>query len=357
MSEGKDFYNTRNIWFKKINGIIIRNELRPLIKDLDSLPFPDKELFFQYGCGRDVMLVMSSRGCLFNCSYCLNHFCRKLYEGKGAYFRRRSVKNLISELKIYNEKYNVKEIAFEDDLFTTDKGWLEEFSYSYAKEIGLPFFCNSFPTILDDDIVRLLKLAGCNHLYMGIDSTNEKMRKETLKRYTSQSDIHRSIGFAKKYNVPIDVSIIFGWPGQDSADMFNCVRFINELKPSMVRAFVIYTYPQTEIFGRCRDLGLIDDDIALRIFEGEGSDVGESILNHPYKDLAYVISKLLPIYVKVPFLFKILLKELMHPRMRWFVNTIFVFMIPYLYPQFGWSRIKELLTMIIMSRKVYKRCF
>ena len=94
LENGRNVYSVPNIWFKK-NGRIIKNTLRPLIENLDSLPYPDKELFYDYGAFEELIPVLAGRGCPFQCTFCFNHAYQRLYRGKGRYVRMRSVDNLI----------------------------------------------------------------------------------------------------------------------------------------------------------------------------------------------------------------------------------------------------------------------
>ena len=94
MEKGEDYYDTKNFWFRK-NGDIVKNEIRPLIQDLDSLPFADRELFYDYGCFTGTLYFISGRGCPFSCSYCCHHFLQKKYRGLGKDVSKRSVDNLL----------------------------------------------------------------------------------------------------------------------------------------------------------------------------------------------------------------------------------------------------------------------
>ena len=98
LEKGKDITKIKNLWIKK-NGKVYKNELRPLLQDLDKLPFPDRDLFYKYGVFRSQLMIMGSRGCPHACSYCNNSYYMQLYKGKGKYIRRRGVKNIINEIK------------------------------------------------------------------------------------------------------------------------------------------------------------------------------------------------------------------------------------------------------------------
>ncbi len=98
MEKGKIDYSIKNIWFKK-DGQVIQNEIRPLIQDLDSLPMPDKELYYSASPHfSQCYYIMTSRGCQYNCSYCCHSYLKKLYKDKGRYLRYRSIDNIIKEL-------------------------------------------------------------------------------------------------------------------------------------------------------------------------------------------------------------------------------------------------------------------
>lgn len=262
------------------------------------------------------------------------------------------MQNLIDELKIYKGRYKARKICFEDDNLATDKKWLEEFSCYYAKEINLPFFCNISPSLIDEETAGFLKKAGCNHLYVGVDSSNEFICKNVAKRNVSQETLRKNIAIIKKHKIPLELSMIFGWPHETPEDMWQGVKLIDELDPVQVQSHVLYPYPGTDMLTYCQKIGLVDGEILSRIYKGEGGMVVQSILNHPYKDLAYVISKLLPLYIKTPKFLKPLVKKLIHPRMKKIANIIHVAAIPFLYPLLAKTRIREILLMLMIAIKM-----
>src|SRR4030042_1731490 len=130
-SKGEGIDDIKNLCFKK-NGAIIRNEIRPLVENLDSMPFPDysseDKYFLENGKvvphRAHTNMIMTSRGCPFSCSFCCNSALRKIYDGKGRYVRRRSVDNVIDELIQAKKTRNLKNVSFQDDVFTFDIEWL-----------------------------------------------------------------------------------------------------------------------------------------------------------------------------------------------------------------------------------------
>jgi len=99
LEKGQKINNIKNIWFKR-DKRVIKNPCRKLIEDLDSLPFPDKNMFYNVYPGfiKDDYSALSSRGCPFSCTYCGNNVLHKVYRGLGKPVRRRNPKNMVDEL-------------------------------------------------------------------------------------------------------------------------------------------------------------------------------------------------------------------------------------------------------------------
>lgn len=95
---------------------------------------------------------ITSRGCPHNCSYCFNHKLKEMYAGQR-YIRRRSVDNVIEEIRQAANNYNLEKVHFEDDTFNIGKQWLKEFAAKYPK---IPFKCNLRANLVDEEIIRLL---------------------------------------------------------------------------------------------------------------------------------------------------------------------------------------------------------
>jgi len=151
-----------NWWVKKPDGSVIKNDVGPLIEDLDTLPYPDRDIYDRaYPCNEHATVyAMTSRGCPFKCSYCFNHAYQELYLGKGRLCRRRNVGNLLGEFEKLKQSYPLQIIVFQDDTFNLDKAWLKEFAAQYPREIGIPFHCHLRADLLDEESAALLRIAG-----------------------------------------------------------------------------------------------------------------------------------------------------------------------------------------------------
>lgn len=143
-------------------GGIYRNELRPLIKDLDSLPFPDREIFYAYDCARTSKMktFIASRGCPYACTYCFNHLYNRLYRGKGKVVRFRSPENVVEEVARVKERYPLEFAVFHGSSFLFDAELLKKFCALFKKEIGIPFNCVARADHIAEEKVSYLKKGG-----------------------------------------------------------------------------------------------------------------------------------------------------------------------------------------------------
>jgi len=239
--------NIKNIWFKQ-NEKIIKNPCRPLIDNLNTLPFPDKDLFYKIYPGFfEDYYTNSSRGCPFACTYCGNNVLNKVYQGLGKPVRRRSPSNIIEELVQAKKKYHPKKITFVDDVFVQDITWLEEFSKLYKKKVKLPYAMITHPSFLSLEIAKLLKKSGCYFLLFGIQSASEKTRRETLNRFESNAQISKAAQNCHKANLKFSIDHIFNIPGEGLPEYKEAVEFYYSLNPTIINAYWLQYFPKTEI--------------------------------------------------------------------------------------------------------------
>ncbi|MBU0898247.1 MAG: radical SAM protein [Nanoarchaeota archaeon] len=261
LKEKKDFSKIKNLWTKK-DGKIFRNPVRSLIEDLDKLPFPDRELFGfkRYLDARSGTAdIMAGRGCPFQCTYCINHISQKMYKDKGTYTRMRSPENVIKELQELRKKYKINFVAFEDDTFTYSKDWMRRFSKLYVKEIALPCSCNARPETMDDEMAKMLSEMGCTTLNMGIESGNEKIRREVLKRFNTNEQIIKAFQAANNHGLKTYSYNMVGLPYETEKEMWETVHLNRRAKPTVVDASIFQPYPGTELQSLCEKNGWIMD--------------------------------------------------------------------------------------------------
>ncbi|NQU74388.1 MAG: B12-binding domain-containing radical SAM protein [Candidatus Omnitrophica bacterium] len=246
--EGKmDIEKIKNLYYKN-DGRIYKNELRPLIEELDNLPFADKDLFYsRLPYLSHNYTIMSSRGCPYSCSYCHNSYLKKLYQNKGIYLRRRTVNSVIKELKQRKQQYQINTVMFQDEIFTMDVAWLKEFSKQYKTEIGLPYACYIHPDHIDAHIIALLRDSGCVSVNMGIESVNERVRKGLLQRFMPQAKIINAVNLLKKNSIHCRGYFIIGLPGQTEKDLIDIARFCSRYRFGTPMIFWLSYFPRTDI--------------------------------------------------------------------------------------------------------------
>jgi len=258
LRDGHPITGIPNLWIKE-KGTIFRNPLRPLIEDLDTLPLPDHEIF-RRAIPNNVWqaVVMTSRGCPYQCTYCFNHAYRELYRGKGRMVRRRSVGHVIQELKSVKAHKNYEFVRFVDDLFTLNPEWVEEFSEKYRTEIGLPFSCFVRANHITPQIARQLKTAGCWRVQMGLEAGDEFVRNEVFKRNMSEGDIVRAARIIQGAGLKLVTGNILGSPGVTLEQDLKTLALNMKIKPHFAGVSLLQPYPGTEIFNYARQLGMLD---------------------------------------------------------------------------------------------------
>ena len=264
LQEGRDWTGIRNLWLRR-DGNVVRNPLRPLLADLDELPFPDRELFDldRILADNDGWLdMMAGRGCPYGCSYCCNPALREQLKGLGKYVRFRSVENVLAEIRVLTSRYSVKTLNFQDDTFTLDREWAVRFCHAYGQEFELPFWINTrVERINDEELVIALAHAGCRGVRIGIESGNEKLRAEILKRHMSNAQIRGAFALARKHGLDIYTCNMLGIPGETAAMIEQTIALNRKLEPADLQFSVFYPYPMTELY-----------DVAVRngyLVEGE----------------------------------------------------------------------------------------
>lgn len=262
VQSGKIDYSIKDLWFRK-NGQIVKNPLRMLYEDLDSLPFPDRSIFEPYFNMSDSLLTMSLRGCPHQCSYCSHNVLRKNYKGKGKYLRRKSPERFIEELTHFKEDYHYKFVRIYDDIFTHDLKWLETFTPLYKKHINLPFFCLGHPKYLDEERAQLILEAGCRWIQVGIESLNEHTRRHSLNRDETNEEVLAAIHLLEKCQLRYELDFIFGLPGDNEETYVKTVSVLKKCNHlNRVGALILSYLPKTEIIEHsleCHDI--IPDDI------------------------------------------------------------------------------------------------
>ncbi len=266
LDAGADYTGIPNWWFKA-DGRIVRNEVRPLIADLDALPFLDRALLYDIHPlsrhARNRPMTMG-RGCPFNCSYCFNHSYFALYKDKGQRIRQRSVDNLIEEYVQLQRQYPFSFVIFTDDTFIVSQDWLREFADKWPAAGGVPFHAQVRANLVDEEIAGLLVRAGCQAVGMGVESGNDRLRNEVLNRNLSREQIVRAAEVLRRHKLALITTTMLGLPTGSLATDFESLELNVACRPAYAATYLYQPYPRTRLGEFTRSEGLLEgsfDDI------------------------------------------------------------------------------------------------
>lgn len=307
----------RNLWVKE-QGIIHKNEVRPLIDNLDKITFPDRKLIYQFetSLNNPIRNFMLSRGCPYECPYCFNHAYFELYKGRGKRVRFRSVSNLVEEIKEVKEKYPLGIVYIQDDIFILSKRIFNEFNDRYQREIKLPFHCHLRADLIDEEIIKRLKEANCLSVTLAVESGNSYLRNEILKRNMTAQQIYTAARLLRKYKIKFRIENMVGLPGGNLSTAIETLKMNIKCRPDIGWASLYQPYPRTALGISCQEKGLYDgrlEDIRSSFFE-------TSILRIENKKEIENLQKLFSITVELPFLLplvRLLIKLPPNPIFDW----------------------------------------
>lgn len=290
MAQGADYLSTPNFWFRH-QGSIIKNPLSPLPDRLDRFPPPDYsgedhhlmyrgkvvalththlQEFMQRGTvslslGLIGYQTMTSRGCPYNCTYCINHTIMEMYGSKGK-LRWRSVDHVITELMWVKKNLPfVNYIWISDDEFMARKATdIDYFCKRYREEIGLPFSCLiSALSVSDEKMARLVD-AGLIYVQMGVESGSARMQAHFRRSHINNDKMMKAIRIINAYKdriSPPSYDFLLDVPGETDEDRIASLRFIADIpKPFHLQPFKLILYPGTHLYNLAKAEGLIKDE-------------------------------------------------------------------------------------------------
>ena len=292
----KDYTQTQGFWFKKDNEII-KNPLSSLTNSLDKYPFPEREIFDykKYLRARNYQLdFITSRGCPFKCSYCVNHTLQQLYKGKGNYLRNYSIPFVIKELKKLKTQYKIKTIFFLDETFNWNKARLREFSEAYKKEINLPYECCLRADLCDEEVFQYLKDSNCYKVDIAIESGNPTTRKELLDKPISDQQIVNAFRLARKYGITSMSYNMVGLPLETKEDIEMTIDINKQANPDALQVSIFNPFYGTKLYQYCKDKHLIKGNLSKSYYTGTSlynPNISKKELINIRKKFAYNVYK------------------------------------------------------------------
>jgi len=262
LEKQRELDKVEGVTFRK-NGRIVSNPDRPLNKDIDALPFPDRNLAgVQYVSTifgakintRKFTTMLSSRGCPFNCSFCgIRKFTRRAW-------RPRSVENVMAELE-YLQSEGYEQFLFADDNFTLNAKRVSKLCRSIKKEgMDIEWFCDSRVDHVSYDMFRDMVKAGCRCLFFGIESANQRILDYYRKGITPEQS-EKAVRKARKAGIDIIVgSFIVGAPDETRCEIINTLQFANKLDIDVPDVNILGAQTGTDIWNDLVAKGLLNEN-------------------------------------------------------------------------------------------------
>jgi len=255
---------------KKINGVIffekkklIQTDKRKLIKNIDELPYPARDLIPMedyylkdqlnlFGVKR-LATLMTSRGCPYRCIFCGSPV-------QWGSVRFHSPKYVVGEIKMLLEKYKIDGIMFWDDLFIIPEARIKKICQLIKNE-GLDkkitYFGYARANLINEDICRLLKSINVKRLIFGFESGSEKILSYLKKKSVSLADNRKTVKLCRKYSIAVSSGFITGTPGETLEDLQKTYQFMKKYPLDNSQIYILTPYPGTETWQQAKKKGLV----------------------------------------------------------------------------------------------------
>ncbi len=268
VEKGEDFSNVPGIVFNN-EGQLVRTKPADFLSNLDLLPMPARHLlpmeeYFKkdrpHGTAtryKRSTPIITSRGCPAKCTFCSIHTVW------GREFRGRSGQNVLDELRHLSERYQVKEIQIEDDNLTYSKPRAHDVLDKIIEaDLGLSFTTpNGIAAwVLDKPLLEKLKQAGFYRLTIAIESGNEKVLHDIVRKPLRLKKVQEVVSIAKELDFELDTFFVVGFPGETKDQIQDTFDFANSLNVDNAKFFIATPYPGTELYQIAKDSGYLNKE-------------------------------------------------------------------------------------------------
>ncbi len=252
--------------FNEINGIaflenkkIIQTPARTKFRELDELPLPNRDAIpnekyletWKKNHGESSMTISTQRGCPYTCKWCST----AVY---GQSYRRRPAHLVAAEMKMLKDQYNPDAIWFVDDVFTISHKWLTSFHEEVVKQNAqIRFECITRAERLNDEILRLLKEAGCFRIWIGAESGSQKII-DLMDRRVDVNHVKKMIQNTNALGIETGTFIMLGYPGETEEDITETIQYLKEANPTQYTITIAYPIKGTSLYNE------IEKDITLQ---------------------------------------------------------------------------------------------
>jgi len=261
VENGQDYWNTPSFHVKH-DGKIIKNQLRPLVFDLNTLPLPDRKIIYDADPNMRNLRTKSffaGRGCPYQCSYCFNRQYNELYKDKGKTIRNLSPERVVEEVEGVRDHYPLAHVSFCDSIFLLKpRAWLDEFCALYKRRVALPFSIEVRPNSVKEQDIAQLRDVGLRYVWLGVECGDEKVANEVLRRNLTNDQIITATKIFHRYGVKIIALNMMGMPVPNAfeADL-QTIDLNIKIRPTFASCGLLYPYPGTDIRKYSREKGYL----------------------------------------------------------------------------------------------------
>ena len=236
------------------NNAVIQTKSRTKFKELDELPLPNREAInmqnyletWKNNHGESSMTISTQRGCPYTCKWCST----AVY---GQSYRRRPANQVAAEMKMLKEHYNPDAIWFVDDVFTISHKWLTAFHEEVVKQKAqIRFECITRAERLNDEILRLLKEAGCFRIWIGAESGSQEII-DAMDRRVDVNHVKKIIQDTNAMGIETGTFIMLGYPGETEKNIDETIQYLKEAKPTHYTITVAYPIKGTSLYNEIKD--------------------------------------------------------------------------------------------------------
>ncbi len=256
---------------RMINGIVFRENSsitmtspRALIEDLDSLPYPARDLvpMDRYSSLPNqykrlpIAHMVVIRGCPYQCAFCSNNAVF------GATIRARSPQKVVDEIKSLMETYGTRDISFWDDMMTTNKSWMIEFCDLMIKnKMDITWTCYSRVDTVTKELLQKMVDAGCWNIFFGFESGDQRLLDILGKGITLQQ-IRDANQWCKDVGISVRASFMIALPGETPSLAQKTIDFAKELSPDYAQFCITTPYPGTKLFREAKKWGKLNKNFS-----------------------------------------------------------------------------------------------
>src|SRR5579864_7989333 len=232
-------------------GELVRTPRRELMRDLDQLPFPSRDLIdtnqyrdaWKAAHGYFSLNIVASRGCPYRCNWC----AKPIY---GDSFSVRSAALVAEEMRRLKYDFGADHLWFADDIFGLRPKWVREMASEVQRlDAAIPFKMQSRVDLMTPDNVSALRRAGCAEVWMGAESGSQKIL-DAMDKGTRVDQIAKARENLRREGIRACYFLQFGYPGETWKDIQNTIKLVRDTRPDDIGVSVSYPLPGTKFFDR-----------------------------------------------------------------------------------------------------------